>query len=196
MDSLETIKHHISASIETKQAILASESALQAINDAVRVCLDAYKQGNRVLIAGNGGSAADAQHIAAEFVSRFEFDRPGLPAMALTTDTSILTAIGNDYGFERLFSRQVEANGVTGDIFIGISTSGNSPNILAAFKTAKEKGLVTIGLGGKGGKIQQACDICISVPSDHTPRIQESHILIGHIICAYVEAEYFNDYAK
>lgn len=192
MDCMTFINRHISASIETKQALLESSVVNENIAEAANCCLSAYKNGNKILIAGNGGSAADAQHIAAEFVSRFEFDRPGLPALALTTDTSILTAIGNDYGFERLFSRQIEANSKPGDIFIGISTSGNSPNILAALKTAKENGLTTIGLAGAGGKIQNECDICISVPSSHTPRIQESHILIGHIICAFVEEELFH----
>ncbi|WP_322805183.1 D-sedoheptulose 7-phosphate isomerase (plasmid) [Vibrio alfacsensis] len=196
MDSIAFIQQHISASIETKQALLSSPGVNESIANAAKTTLDAYRHGHKIIIAGNGGSAADAQHIAAEFVSRFEFDRPGLPAMALTTDTSILTAIGNDYGFERLFSRQVEANGQPGDVFVGISTSGNSPNILSAFKTAKEFGLTTIGLAGVGGKIQEACDICISVPSSHTPRIQESHILIGHIICAYVEEGMFGEQYK
>ncbi|MGR5409538.1 D-sedoheptulose-7-phosphate isomerase [Vibrio sp. PNB22_8_1] len=191
MDSLEFIQQHIAESIETKQALLSCLSINENIVQAAKTCLAAYQNGQKILVAGNGGSAADAQHIAAEFVSRFEFDRPGLPALALTTDTSILTAIGNDYGFEKLFSRQIEANGMAGDIFIGISTSGNSPNILAAFESAKQNGLTTIGLAGVGGKIQDACDICINVPSSHTPRIQESHILIGHIICAYVEEELF-----
>ena len=192
MDSLEFIEQHISASIETKQALLSTETVVQNINKAAMLCLEAYQRGNKVIIAGNGGSAADAQHIAAEFVSRFEFDRPGLPSLALTTDTSILTAVGNDYGFEKLFSRQIEANGQSGDVFIGISTSGNSANILAAFEAARSKGLTTIGLAGTSGKIQNTCDICISVPSTHTPRIQEAHILIGHIICAYVEKELFH----
>ncbi len=192
MDCMTFINRHIAASIETKQALLESGTVNENIAEAANRCLSAYKNGNKILIAGNGGSAADAQHIAAEFVSRFEFDRPGLPAIALTTDTSILTAIGNDYGFERLFSRQLEANSKPGDVFIGITTSGNSPNILAALKSAKENGLTTIGLAGIGGEIQTECDICISVPSSHTPRIQESHILIGHIICAFVEQELFH----
>ncbi len=191
MDSMSFINQHIAESIETKQALKASATINENISKAALRCLDAYQKGHKILIAGNGGSAADAQHIAAEFVSRFEFNRPGLPASALTTDTSILTAIGNDYGFERLFSRQVEANGSAGDVFIGISTSGNSPNILTALQSAKELGLTTIGFAGSGGKIQDECDICISVPSTHTPRIQECHILIGHIICAYVERELF-----
>ena len=144
------------------------------------------------MVAGNGGSAADAQHIAAEFVSRFNFDRPGLPALALTTDTSILTAVGNDYGYDKLFRRQIEANGVGGDIFLGISTSGNSPNILQALEAARLKGIMTFGLTGKtGGKMRELCDYCLCVPSEDTPRIQEAHILIGHTLCAMVEQALF-----
>ena len=146
------------------------------------------------MIAGNGGSAADAQHIAAEFVSRFNFDRPGLPALALTTDTSILTAVGNDYGYEKLFQRQIEANGVAGDVFLGISTSGNSPNILRALEAARLKGITTFGLTGEGGgKMRALCDHCLCVPSADTPRIQEAHILIGHTLCAMVELALFED---
>ncbi|WP_165312827.1 D-sedoheptulose-7-phosphate isomerase [Vibrio ziniensis] len=191
MERLNLVKRNIASSIETKQALLANDIVIKNIVNTAELCLEAYNKGNKVILAGNGGSAADAQHIAAEFVSRFEFDRAGLPALALTTDTSILTAIGNDYGFEKLFARQIQANGQSGDVFIGISTSGNSANILAGFEAAKEKGITTIGLAGAGGKIQDACDICISVPSMHTPRIQECHILIGHIICGYVEEKYF-----
>jgi D-sedoheptulose 7-phosphate isomerase len=155
-------------------------------------CVDVYKTGNKTLIAGNGGSAADAQHIAGEFVSRFYFDRPGLASIALTTDTSIITAIGNDYGYEKLFSRQLQANGVKGDMFIGISTSGNSANVIEALKECKEKGIITVGLTGeKGGKMAEMCDYCIKIPSNETPRVQESHILIGHIICAVVEEAIF-----
>lgn len=193
MDDLSFIQQHIAASIETKQALLSSPELNQNIASAARAVVKAYQSEHKILIAGNGGSAADAQHIAAEFVSRFEFDRPGLAAMALTTDSSILTAIGNDYGFDRLFSRQIDASARPGDVFIGISTSGNSANILAALRAAKQHGLTTIGLAGVGGKIQGECDICISVPSSHTPRIQESHILIGHIICAYVEQALFGE---
>jgi len=191
MESLNFFQQHIMRSIEVKNALLDDMTAMSNILKTSELCLEAYKRGNKVILAGNGGSAADSQHIAAEFVSRFEFDRPGLPAMALTTDTSILTAIGNDYGFEKLFARQIQANGQAGDIFIGISTSGNSKNILAAMIQAKESGITTIGLAGNGGEIAQYCDICIQVPSSHTPRIQESHILIGHMICAYVEKEFF-----
>lgn len=186
------IKDQISKSLEVKNGILSDEKMISQIEEISKIIINAYKSGNKVLIAGNGGSAADAQHIAAEFVSRFYFDRPALSAIALTTDTSILTAIGNDYGFEKLFSRQVEANGNKGDVFIGISTSANSPNIIEALKTAKAKGLITVGLANKtGGKMAQYCDICIKVPSTQTPRIQESHSLIAHIICAIVEKELF-----
>ncbi len=192
MASLDFFQKHIESSIVVKQALLNDVSAMSKLIEASERCLEAYKRGNKIILAGNGGSAADSQHIAAEFVSRFEFDRPGLPALALTTDTSILTAIGNDYGFEKLFARQVQANGQPGDVFIGISTSGNSANILLAMTEAKQKGLTTIGLAGSGGDIPNYCDICIQVPSKHTARIQESHILIGHMICSYVEKEYFS----
>ncbi|MEM7182561.1 MAG: D-sedoheptulose 7-phosphate isomerase [Spirochaetota bacterium] len=186
------ILEQIQTSLQVKQEILSSDDLLSTIRKACEITIDAYKNGKRTLIAGNGGSAADAQHIAGEFVSRFYFDRPGLPSIALTTDTSILTAIGNDYGYEKLFSRQVEANGVEGDILIAISTSGNSPNILAAIDAAKQKKITIIGFTGKkGGKMKDLCDICICAPSDETPRIQESHILIGHIICAAVEEAMF-----
>ena len=156
--------------------------------------IDCYEAGNKILVAGNGGSAADAQHIVAEFVSRFNFDRTGLPALALTTDSSILTAVGNDYGYEQLFRRQLEANGVAGDIFLGISTSGNSPNILAALEAAKQKGIMSFGFTGEsGGKMRALCDHCLRVPSGDTPRIQEAHILIGHTLCAMVELALFED---
>ena len=189
---LSLIKSHISKSIDTKRALLDNEDLLQQINQAVDLIILAYQSKHKTLIAGNGGSAADAQHIAGELVARFYFDRPGLSSMALSTDTSVLTAIGNDYGFERLFSRQVEAHGNKGDVFIGLSTSGNSPNILKALEMCKEKGVKTIGLTGEsGGKMADLCDICIKVPSAETPRIQESHILIGHIICYLVEETLF-----
>ncbi|WP_416872722.1 D-sedoheptulose 7-phosphate isomerase [Helicobacter ganmani] len=193
MDSLEVyVKNQIADSIATKQKILGNESLLQQIKQAGLKCIEVYKNGNKTLIAGNGGSAADAQHIAGEFVSRFYFDRPGIPSIALTTDTSILTAIGNDYGYEKIFARQLEANGVKGDLFIGISTSGNSKNILEALKVCKNKGIFSVGLSGEsGGAMRELCDICIKVPSNTTPRIQESHILIGHILCAIVEEQLF-----
>jgi len=188
------IKAQISSSIAVKEALLANEKQLEIISQAAQMVIAAYQAGNKTLLAGNGGSAADAQHIAGEFVSRFYFDRPGLSSIALTTDTSVLTAIGNDYGYEKLFSRQVQAIGNTGDIFIGISTSGNSPNIIAALLECKKKGIKTIGFtGDRGGEMAGLCDICIEVPSSETPRIQEVHILIGHIICYLVEEEIFGD---
>ena len=186
------ITKQLSDSIEVKKQILENSELLAQIEQVAVKTIEAYKNNKKTLIAGNGGSAADAQHIAGEFVSRFYFDRPGLASIALTTDTSILTAIGNDYGYERVFARQVEANGANGDVFIGISTSGNSKNIVEAIKSAKERGIFTLGFtGAKGGIMKEMCDICICVPSNETPRIQESHIVIGHIICAIVEKEMF-----
>ncbi|WP_086228840.1 D-sedoheptulose 7-phosphate isomerase [Campylobacter sp. P0109] len=186
------IKSHFEDSIQVKNQILQDKALIELIQKVALITTNAYKNGFKTMLAGNGGSAADAQHIAGEFVSRFYFDRPGIPSIALTTDTSILTAIGNDYGYDRLFARQVQAQGVKGDIFIGISTSGNSINIIEALKVCKEKEIISIGLTGQsGGKMADLCDYCIKVPSNCTPRIQESHIVIGHIICAIVEEEIF-----
>lgn len=188
----EYISNQVKKSIDVKQKILNSQELMDLVQEVALRCVEIYKIGNKTLIAGNGGSAADAQHIAGEFVSRFYFDRPGLASMALTTDTSIMTAIGNDYGYEKLFSRQVQANGVQGDMFIGISTSGNSANVIEALKECKNKGIITVGLTGeKGGKMAEMCDFCIKVPSNETPRVQEAHILIGHTICAVVEEAIF-----
>lgn len=189
---LEYVTGEFRDSIALKQSVLEDTALMQQVTDLGHLLIDRYKQGSKLLVAGNGGSAADAQHIAAEFVSRFNFDRPGLPALALTTDTSILTAVGNDYGYDQLFRRQVEANGVAGDVFLGISTSGNSANILEALQACRDKGITALGLtGGSGGKMRELCDHCICVPSDDTPRIQEVHILIGHIFCAMVELALF-----
>ena len=188
---IEVIRQALRDSLATKERILSDETLLAKIAGVAETCVQAFRNGNRVLVAGNGGSAADAQHIAAEFVSRFMYDRPGLPAMALSTDTSMLTAIGNDYGFERLFERQLEANGRRGDVFIGITTSGNSPNVLRAIRRCRDLGIVSVGLAGNGGEIQTLCDHLIAVPSNATPRIQEAHITIGHIICGLVEAAIF-----
>lgn len=189
---IEYITKQISDSVEVKNKILQDDNILKQLEAVANKTIEAYKNNKKTLIAGNGGSAADAQHIAGEFVSRFYFDRPGLASIALTTDTSILTAIGNDYGYERVFARQVEANGSEGDVFIGISTSGNSKNIVEAIVAAKERGIFTVGFtGAKGGIMKEMCDICICVPSNETPRIQESHIVIGHILCAIVEKEIF-----
>lgn len=188
----EFISNQVKESYEIKQAIYTNQELMALLKEVSIKTIKAYQKGNKTLIAGNGGSAADAQHIAGEFVSKFYFDRPGLASIALTTDTSILTAIGNDYGYEKLFSRQVQANGVEGDIFIGISTSGNSENIIEALKECKENGITTIGFTGQnGGRMKNLCDYCICIPSNETPRVQESHILIGHIICAVVEEELF-----
>lgn len=186
------IKEHFQESILVKEQILKDENLITLIKNASLEVIKAYRNGNKTLLAGNGGSAADAQHIAGEFVSRFYFDRPGIASIALTTDTSILTAIGNDYGYENLFARQVQAQGIKGDVFIGISTSGNSKNILKALELCKQKEIISIGLSGaSGGAMNELCDYCIKVPSTCTPRIQEAHILIGHIICAIVEEELF-----
>lgn len=192
------IRQQIRNSIAVKEAFLADEANLDLLNRVAAELIAAYRAGKKTLIAGNGGSAADAQHIAAEFVSRFYFDRPALPSIALTTDTSALTAIGNDYGYEHLFSRQLEANGCSGDIYIAISTSGNSKNVLKSLESAKKLGIKTVGLTGRsGGKMKDMVDYCICVPSDETPRIQETHILIGHILCAAVEKELFEkEYRK
>ncbi|EAJ0326584.1 D-sedoheptulose 7-phosphate isomerase [Campylobacter lari] len=193
MENLNSyIKSHFADSIKVKDEILNDENLINLIKKAALMIIQAYKNGNKTLLAGNGGSAADAQHIAGEFVSRFYFDRPGIASIALSTDTSILTAIGNDYGYENLFARQVQAQGNKGDVFIGISTSGNSKNILKALEICKEKEILSIGLSGSnGGAMNELCDICIKVPSSCTPRIQEVHILIGHILCAIVEEELF-----
>ncbi|EAI0840545.1 SIS domain-containing protein [Campylobacter jejuni] len=193
MENLNSyIKEHFTDSILVKEQILKDENLITLIKNASLEVIKAYKNGNKTLLAGNGGSAADAQHIAGEFVSRFYFDRPGIASIALSTDTSILTAISNDYGYENLFARQVQAQGVKGDVFIGISTSGNSKNILKALEFCKQKEIISIGLSGaSGGAMNELCDYCIKVPSTCTPRIQEAHILIGHIICAIVEEELF-----
>lgn len=197
MDTKDLIKAQIESSISVKQAILTDASLLKNILAAAEMVTEAYQKGFKTLLAGNGGSAADAQHIAGEFVSRFYFDRPGLPSIALSTDTSILTAIGNDYGFERLFERQVQAHGQAGDVFIGITTSGNSANIVRALTVCKEKDVKSIVLTGEGGgRVSDLCDICLKVPSRETPRIQESHILIGHIICCIVEEDLFGHLNK
>jgi D-sedoheptulose 7-phosphate isomerase len=190
------MKSFIEAELEKSRllinAIREDENLLAGIEQAATHIAQMMRTGGKLLIAGNGGSAADAQHIAGEFVSRFHYDRPGLPAIALTTDTSILTAIGNDYGYERLFERQVQALGRNGDAFIGISTSGNSANVLAALKMARELGMFTIGFTSqKGGKMLEVCDLALRIPSNETPKVQEGHITIGHIICGLVEAAIF-----
>ncbi len=188
------IKESLLESAELKRKV--AETMADAIEKAIDLISDAIKSGKKVLLMGNGGSAADAQHIAGELVGRFKKERKAIPAISLSTDTSILTAIGNDYGFEKVFERQIEALGDKGDVVIGISTSGNSENIYKAMKLAKEIGLITIGLlGNDGGKIKGLSDIPLIVPSKNTPRVQESHITIGHIICEGVEKKIYEQQA-
>jgi len=188
------IKDQIKKSYETKQIIYNDNVLLDTIVAVAQKCVELYRGDKKTILAGNGGSAADAQHIAAELVGRYGFDRPSIPSLALTTDTSNLTAIGNDYGYDQVFSRQLEGMGQAGDIFIGISTSGNSVNIIKAFESAKKKGIMTIALTGRdGGKMATIADYALIVPSNSTPRIQESHILIGHILCDIIEKEIFAD---
>ncbi|HTM63722.1 MAG TPA: D-sedoheptulose 7-phosphate isomerase [Gammaproteobacteria bacterium] len=161
---------------------------LQTADRIANFCTQALKQGKKILFAGNGGSAADSQHLAAELVSRLRYNRPGLAAIALTTDTSALTAIGNDYAFENIFSRQVESIGQEGDVFIGISTSGKSPNIMRALEAARKRGMLCVGFTGtQAPMMAERCDVVLNVPSSETPKIQECHIMFGHIICAIVE---------
>lgn len=172
---------------------MAADAALQQqIRDAVELCVEALRAGRKIMFAGNGGSAADAQHWAGELVSRFYYDRPGLPAIALTTDTSILTAIGNDYGYDYTFARQIEALGQAGDVFVAISTSGRSKNIMRALEASEAKGVRVIGFTGEhGGDMKDRCEICFCIPSNETPRIQEGHEFIGHLLCALIESEMF-----
>jgi len=165
----------------------------EALGQMVKMVVEAFKSGNKILLFGNGGSAADAQHIAAEFVNRFLIERPPLPAIALTTDTSVLTSISNDYGYADTFSKQIKALGREGDVAIGISTSGASPNVIKAIKVSKEMGLKTVGLsGGDGGELAKLVDIALVVDSQSIPRIQEVHITIGHVLCEMVDQMLFH----
>ena len=189
---MDKIKKIIKASIDTKQSVLQNEGLLKTIEVSVDVIVNAFRNGKRVYFCGNGGSAADAQHLAAEFSGRFYTDRKALPAEALHCNTSYLTAVANDYGYDEIYSRLIDGIGEGGDVLVGLSTSGNSPNILKAFNTAKKKEMITIGLTGKsGGEMRTFCDHLINIPSTDTPRIQESHIMVGHIICQLVEEKYF-----
>jgi D-sedoheptulose 7-phosphate isomerase len=182
----------IQESIKVKLALLEDKHLLDQIADVVKEFVSALSSGHKILLFGNGGSAADAQHIAAEFVGRFQMERTPLPALALTVNTSALTGIGNDYAYENVFSRQIEALGAAGDVAVGISTSGKSPNVLKALAVAKAKGLVTVALTGKfGDTLQEVSRYCLCVPSGETPRIQECHILIGHIVSQITELELF-----
>ena len=187
---VELVTRELEESARVKSVM--AQSLANAIADAAQKILDAYREGKKVFLIGNGGSAADAQHIAAELVGRFKLKRRALPAIALTTDTSVLTALANDYGYNAIFSRQLEALANDKDVLIAITTSGTSPNILTAVEAAREKGMFVIGLTGeKGGGLKETADLTIAVPSNDTPRIQEAHITIGHVICSIVERELF-----
>jgi D-sedoheptulose 7-phosphate isomerase len=186
------IELRIRQSIGVKENLLKDAALLNRVADAANLLVETYRNGGKVLLCGNGGSAADAQHLAAEFSGRFYFDRPPLDAEALHTNTSYITAVANDYHFDEVYARIVSAKGRKADVLIAISTSGNSPNILKAIEAADRLGMSTIGMtGASGGKMRDRCNILLNVPSDDTPRIQEAHILIGHIICEIVESAMF-----
>ncbi|AEX85637.1 phosphoheptose isomerase [Marinitoga piezophila KA3] len=188
------IKERIKQSVEIKNKILENEKLLKKIESASKIITDTIKKGNKVIFCGNGGSAADAQHLAAELMGKFYLNRKPMPAISLTVNTSVLTAIGNDFGYDEVFVRQLEGIAKNGDIIVGISTSGNSKNIIEAFKYAKENNIKIIAFTGEtGGKMKEYADILINIPSNDTPRIQESHITIGHIICEIVEKEIFGE---
>jgi len=185
------IQDELAKTLATLQ-LLAQDEPLATVEQSAQACCAALRNGNKLLFAGNGGSAADAQHLAAELVNRLHFDRPGLAAIALTTDTSVLTAIGNDYGYENVFARQLVALGAPGDVFFAISTSGRSPNIIRALEQARNHQIITIGLtGGDAGYMPRYCNYCIRIPSAETTKIQEGHIVLGHILCGLIERELF-----
>ncbi len=184
----QRISQHIQRSLDAKNAILSSPEFIEQIESAINLCADALKAGKKILFAGNGGSASDAQHLAAELVGRYKHDRPSLAAIAVTTDTSALTAIGNDYGYEQVFSRQLEGLTQEGDVFVAISTSGNSANILKACDVARRKGASIIGMSGPKGKLKEITDNCFAVPAQETATIQEAHIMLGHILCDGIES--------
>ena len=189
---MDTIKHAIEASIATKQQILNNPALLGSIQEVAQVMIDALREGKRILWCGNGGSAADAQHLAAELSGRFYYDRPPLNSEAMHCNTSYLTAVANDYGYDLIYSRMIDGACHPGDVLVGISTSGNSKNIYNAFRKAKELGVITVAMtGASGGEMKEMADYLLNVPSTDTPRIQESHIMLGHIICEIVEAQLF-----
>lgn len=193
MNQTDIAKSIIAESIRVKQTLLADEPLMAKVAAIAKVMVEAYKAGHKTMWAGNGGSAADAQHMAGELVNKFTFDRPGLAALSLSTDTSIITAVGNDYGFDRLFARQVEAQGCPGDVFIGISTSGKSPNLVNALQACRDKGITSVAIVGANPCPMDDYDYVIHVPSTVTPRIQECQTLIGHILCYIVEQELFGE---
>jgi len=185
---LDAIKSQLQASCLVKQQLLQDEAGLSLINEAASLCIKALQNGHKILLAGNGGSAADAQHIAAELVGRFETERQALPALALAANSSTMTSIANDYNYDTVYRRQIQALAQAGDVFIGISTSGNSANVVAAIEQCKQQGVLAIGLTGEsGGDMLELCDLCLRVPSANTARIQETHIVIGHIICSLID---------
>jgi len=189
---MEKIREVMQASVSVKQQMMADKVLIRSIREVVHVLVGALRTGGRVMFCGNGGSAADAQHLAAELSGRFYYDRPPLAAEALHVNTSYLTAVANDYSFDEVFARMVRGQGRRGDVLVGLSTSGNSPNVIRAFETAREAGITVIALtGSTGGKMAPLADLLLNVPSDDTPRIQEAHILIGHIVCEMVEQELF-----
>lgn len=191
---MEKIKNILQASVDVKKQILTDDKLLLTVKDCVNVIVNAFEKGNKVLFCGNGGSASDAQHLAAEFSGRFYTDRDALPAEALHCNTSYITAVANDYSYDVIYSRLIKGIGNEGDILVGLSTSGNSKNIVQAFEVAHEKKMITIAFtGSSGGKLKKDADYLINIPSDDTPRIQESHITLGHIICQLVEEIYFAD---
>ena len=187
------VKGQVAESARVKEAFLADEKAMEEVAAVAALLVETYRAGGKTLWAGNGGSAADAQHMAAELVNKFRMNRPGVPALALTVDTSILTAIGNDYGYDQVFSRQIIANGAPGDVFIGISTSGNSANLVKALETCREKGIRAVAIVGGAPCRMDAYDHVIRIPSTDTPRIQECQTLVGHILCDAVERSLFSD---
>jgi len=191
---LRLVTERVRQSIEVKQAVLADDHLIELVNEAAWACIRALEVGGKLIFFGNGGSAADSQHLAAELTGRYLRKRQALGAIALTTNTSCLTAIGNDYSYDEVFSRQIAALGGKADIAIGISTSGHSKNVILALRKAKEKGLTTVALtGSSGGEVRHLADYCLRIPTEQTPRIQEAHILLGHILCEIIEENFADE---
>jgi len=192
MDQLAIIKQNIEDSVNLKSMVLADENLLARVDELSSAIVDCYQKKGKVLFCGNGGSAADSQHLAAELSGRYYYDRPPLPSEALHVNTSYLTAVANDYSYNQVYSRLLQAIGSQGDIIIGLSTSGNSGNVIEALKVGREKGMLTVGFTGKGGgKMAEHCDILLDIPSQDTPRIQECHLMLGHAVCQIVELSLF-----